>query len=423
MITDELILYRNFKTAKLLSDINLLLGGEGDMALAHDAAGRLVTLSMDMGFQGNLWHTYLTYLLANNANAYTKAIELKGSIQGTINEVALHDMNVFYELFFYDITDIDRRFDIYCFTPLAEFKMNDEGKTFNKRIRDRICNLASSLAQSASAEEMKSYVDNFYGEYGVGLFGLNKAFKIHENLSDNTFSIEAIKRVEHKNLEDLVGYELQKEKLIANTEAFIKGLPANNCLLYGDAGTGKSSSVKGIMNRYYEDGLRLVEIYKHQFRFLNDLMAGLKDRNYKFIIYMDDLSFEDHETEYKYLKAIIEGGLERKPDNVLIYATSNRRHLIHENFGDKLDIREHDDLHESDTVEEKLSLYHRFGMTIYFGKPTPIEFMNIVTTLAERSDIDMDTEELLRLANRWEIEHGGVSGRTARQFIDHLLST
>ena len=174
------------------------------------------------------------------------------------------------------------------------------------------------------------------------------------------------------------------------------------------------------MNRYYEKGLRIIEIYKHQFRFLNDIMALLKDRNYKFLIYMDDLSFEDRETEYKYLKAIIEGGLEKKPANVLIYATSNRRHLVHEGFKDKLDRGENDDIHESDTVEEKLSLYHRFGVTIYYGKPTPKEFKTIVTELAGRQGIEMDEEELLLQANRWEIEHGGLSGRTASQFIDNI---
>ena len=144
-------------------------------------------------------------------------------------------------------------------------------------------------------------------------------------------------------LEDLVGYEIQKEKLVSNTEAFIEGKEANNVLLYGDAGTGKSSSVKAILNQYYDRGLRIIEVYKHQFRCLSDVLEEIKDRNYKFIIYMDDLSFEDFEIEYKYLKAIIEGGLGKKPSNVLIYATSNRRHLIREKFSDKKEIL--DDLH------------------------------------------------------------------------------
>ncbi|MBR1524578.1 MAG: ATP-binding protein [Lachnospiraceae bacterium] len=420
MITDELILYRNFKSKALLEDLVTLFEGEGNTALAYDTAGRLVSVSMDMGFTGNLWHMFLTYLLANNENAFSKACEIRGHVEGTINKVALHDMDLFYQMFYFDLTDIDRKYKIECFAPLTSFEMTDEGKMFNKRIRDRISELAKKLSLAVSPDEMKELTEAFYKDYGVGLFGLHKAFKIHESLVDNSFTIEPIKRVAHINLEDLVGYELQKRKLTENTEAFLGGLPANNCLLYGDSGTGKSSSIKGIMNRYYDKGLRIIELYKHQFRFLNDIMAVLKERNYKFIIYMDDLSFEDKETEYKYLKAIIEGGLEKKPDNVLIYATSNRRHLIHEGFKDKLDRGENDDIHESDTVEEKLSLYHRFGMTIYYGKPSPKEFKIIVKELAKRHDIKMNEDELLLEANKWEIEHGGLSGRTASQYIDYI---
>ena len=202
-------------------------------------------------------------------------------------------------------------------------------------------------------------------------------------------------------------------------EAFINGKEANNCLLYGDAGTGKSTSIKAIANQYYDRGLRLIEIYKHQFCDLNDVITQVKNRNYKFIIYMDDLSFEEFEIEYKYLKAVIEGGLEKKPDNVLIYATSNRRHLIRENFSDKEEVRE--DMHTSDTVQEKLSLYTRFGVSIYFGAPNKKEFQTIVKTLAERQGIQISEEELLLEANKWELSHGGLSGRTAQQFINYLL--
>ena len=166
-------------------------------------------------------------------------------------------------------------------------------------------------------------------------------------------------------------------------------------------------------------GLRMIEVYKHQFKDLNDVIAQIKNRNYKFIIYMDDLSFEEFEIEYKYLKAVIEGGLEKKPDNILIYATSNRRHLVRETFKDKADRDE--ELHTNDTVQEKLSLVARFGVTIYFGKPDKKEFQKIVTTLADRYGVEMEEEKLLLEANKWELSHGGLSGRTAQQFIDYLL--
>ena len=160
-------------------------------------------------------------------------------------------------------------------------------------------------------------------------------------------------------------------------------------------------------------------MYKHQFQDLNDVIAQIKNRNYKFIIYMDDLSFEEFEIEYKYLKAVIEGGLEKKPENVLIYATSNRRHLIRETFKDKQDRDE--ELHVNDTVQEKLSLVSRFGVSIYFGSPDKKQFQQIVQTLADRYSVAMSEDELLLKANQWELSHGGLSGRTAQQFIDYLL--
>ena len=177
--------------------------------------------------------------------------------------------------------------------------------------------------------------------------------------------------------------------------------------------------IKAIANEYYGSGLRIIEVYKHQFQDLNDVIAQIKNRNYKFIIYMDDLSFEEFEIEYKYLKAVIEGGLEKKPENVLIYATSNRRHLIRETFKDKQDRDE--ELHVNDTVQEKLSLVSRFGVSIYFGSPDKKQFQKIVSTLADRYGVRMSEDELLLKANQWELSHGGLSGRTAQQFIDYLL--
>ena len=220
-------------------------------------------------------------------------------------------------------------------------------------------------------------------------------------------------------LDDLIGYEIQKERLIANTEAFVSGRAANNVLLYGDAGTGKSTSIKAILNQYYDRGLRMIEVYKHEFRYLQRILAEVKNRNYRFIIYMDDLSFEDFEIEYKYLKAVIEGGLATKPENVLIYATSNRRHLIKETWKDRAD--RDDELHRSDTMQEKLSLVARFGISIGYMKPSHKEYLHIVSELARRyPQITLTEAELLQKANQWELRSGGASGRTAQQFINYL---
>ena len=256
----------------------------------------------------------------------------------------------------------------------------------------------------------------------VGKFGLNKAFRVNDENKEKEFLIP-ITATSDVQLEDLVGYELQKEKLIANTEAFVQGRMANNVLLYGDAGTGKSTSIKAILNRYYSQGLRMIEVYKHQFKDLQRIISEIKNRNYRFIIYMDDLSFEEFETEYKYLKAVIEGGLETKPENILIYATSNRRHLIKETWGDRND-RTDDEMHRSDTVQEKLSLVARFGVTIGYFKPSHQEYLHIVSELAKRyPEITLSEKELALMANQWELRSGGASGRTAQQFINFLVGS
>ena len=369
--------------------------------------------------EGNLWHTYLTFLLVNDENAYSTACEIRGTIEGSINEVALHDFAIMKELFDYDVQELGRNLGATAHEILFDYKgTKQEGHVYNRRIRDRICTLAVHLAETKTPRDFKEVMTQFYKEFGVGKFGLHKAFRV-EHTEEGT-KIVPITKIAHVRLDDLVGYEIPKKKLIENTEAFVRGRKANNCLLFGDAGTGKSTSIKAILNQYYEEGLRMIEVYKHQFQDLNDIIAQVKNRNYRFIIYMDDLSFEEFEIEYKYLKAVIEGGLERKPENVLIYATSNRRHLVREQWSDKNDRRD-DDLHTSDTVQEKLSLVARFGVSIFFVGPDKKEFQKIVLELAKRNHIQMEKSELLLQANQWEMTHGGRSGRTAQQFIDYLL--
>ena len=378
----------------------------------------LLELAASHGFYGNLWHCYLTNLLVNNENSYSMACEIRGGVEGTINEAALHDIRIFKELYDYDFTEMMGELQVPEFAlALSYVSCSQKSKVYNSRIRDRICHLAERFNEDDTPEAMKDTLTEFYKDYGVGRFGLHKAFRVRHDESGAV--IEPILNIAHVHLDDLVGYEIPKKKLIDNTEAFVSGKKANNCLLFGDAGTGKSSSVKAIANQYYDRGLRIIEIYKHQFQDLNDVISQVKNRNYKFIIYMDDLSFEDFEIEYKYLKAVIEGGLEKKPENVLIYATSNRRHLVREKFSDKEERR--DDLHAGDTVQEKLSLVSRFGVTIFFCAPDKKQFQQIVETLAGRYGIMMDREELLLAANKWELAHGGLSGRTAQQFIDYLL--
>ncbi len=422
----ELILYAGFGTDELFHDMAWLMEEYQNefynladrKALGCECVSKLFDLAASHGFYGNIWHCYLANLIVNSENAYSMACEIRGAVKGTLNDAALHDCEILQEFIQYDFTDMIGKLGLTGLGLLLDFTPTDEaGKVYNTRIRDRICEIAAGLGKAGDAVAIKELITRFYGEYGVGRFGLHKAFRVEH--TDAGVEIVPILNIQHVYLEDLVGYEIPKQKLIENTEAFVNGKKANNVLLFGDAGTGKSSSIKGILNRYYDQGLRIIEVYKHQFQDLNSVIAQIKNRNYKFIIYMDDLSFEEFEIEYKYLKAVIEGGLEKKPRNVLIYATSNRRHLIKESFLDR--DGDDNDLHRNDTVQEKLSLVARFGVTIYFSAPEKKEFQTIVKTLAERNHIRMPEEELLQQANAWELAHGGLSGRTAQQFIDYLL--
>ena len=426
MREQELIVYRNLEDGDILYDMAFLMehykdeyyNAEDMSALLYDCIHRLIEMAGSYGFYGNLWHCYLANLLVNNENSYSCGCEIRGDIEGSINAAALHDIVIFKEFYDYDFTEMAEVLKVPEFVIIQDYvSSKQESKVYNKRICKRICELAESFNKDATPEEMKHTLTQFYKEYGVGKLGLHKSFRISHQ--EDGVSINPILNIAHVKLDDLVGYEIAKKKLMDNTEAFVSGKKANNCLLFGDAGTGKSSCIKAIANEYYDKGLRIIEVYKHQFQDLNDVITQIKNRNYKFIIYMDDLSFEEFEIEYKYLKAVIEGGLERKPENVLIYATSNRRHLIRENFNDREEIRQ--DMHTGDTVQEKLSLVSRFGVTIYFGSPSKKEFQNIVSVLAERYGITMPQEQLLLEANKWELQHGGLSGRTAQQFIDYLL--
>lgn len=422
MREEELIVYKELEDGQILKDMVWLMehyrSGDGRAKpLFYECMHGLLERAATNGFHGNLWHCYLADLLVNNENSYSLACEIRGEVEGSINQLALHDIAIFKEFFAYDYTEMMEVLKAPEFGHILAYERAQQvSRVYSTRIRDRICSLAVQLAKAADAQEMKAALTEFYQEYGVGKLGLHKAFRVvHE---EEGAKIVPIRNISHAQLDDLIGYEIPKKKLVENTEAFVSGRKANNCLLFGDAGTGKSTSIKAIANEYYGRGLRIIELYKHQFHDLNDVVAQVKNRNYRFIIYMDDLSFEEFETEYKYLKAVIEGGLEKKPDNVLIYATSNRRHLIRENFSDKEGRR--DQLHSSDTVQEKLSLVYRFGVTIFFCGPDKKQFQEIVKGLAARYGIAMDEEMLLAEAGKWELAHGGLSGRTAQQFIDHL---
>ena len=384
---------------------------------------RLLEVATDYGFDKNLWHNYLTFLLITDENPFSITCEKVGANDGSVNYFAKSDFKAFKELFDYDFSWLERELGTDCFTRLSDYKAIGKPELmYNKNVSEKVQALSGKLETARDEEEFFVYVTDFYKAYGVGMFGLNKAFRISsKEEAPGRVIFHPINNMDKVMLDDLVGYEIQKKKLVDNTRAFVEGRKANNVLLFGDSGTGKSTSIKAIVNEFYDCGLRMIEIYKHQFKDLSNVIAQIKNRNYRFIIYMDDLSFEEFEIEYKFLKAVIEGGVETKPENILIYATSNRRHLIKETWNDRDDVKIENGMHQSDTMEEKLSLVNRFGVTINYSKPSQKEYFNIVIELARRAGLLMSDEELRAQANKWELSHGGISGRTAQQFVNYLL--
>lgn len=387
---------------------------------AYRQVKRILIVATDYGFDWNLWHNYLTFLLITDENPFSITCEKIGASDGSVNHFAKNDFRAFRELFHYDFTGLERKLGIDCFTYLTHYKAIGKPELmYNKNVSEKVQSLSKKLEQTVDEEEFFDCVTSFYKDYGVGMFGLNKAFRIRSG-ENNQIVFQPINNMDKVMLSDLIGYEIQKKKLVDNTKAFVEGKRANNVLLFGDSGTGKSTSIKAIVNEFYDRGLRMIEIYKHQFKDLSNVIAQIKNRNYKFIIYMDDLSFEEFEVEYKFLKAVIEGGVETKPENVLIYATSNRRHLIKETWKDRSDVETDQGIHRSDTMEEKLSLVNRFGVTINYSKPTQKEYFHIAVELARKAGVVMAEEEICREANKWELSHGGISGRTAQQFANYL---
>ena len=381
---------------------------------------RLLTVATDFGFDKNLWHNYLAYFLITNENPFSITCEKIGANDGSVNHFARNDFAAIKNLFEYDFSEIEKSLGIDCFTQISNYHAIEKKELmYNKNVSEKVQALSSRMEQAKDVEGFFTAVTEFYRDYGVGMFGLNKAFRIQDR-TDSKLVFLPINNMDKVMLSDLVGYEIQKKKLVDNTRAFVEGKKANNVLLFGDSGTGKSTSIKAIVNEFYDQGLRMIEIYKHQFKDLSNVIAAVKNRNYKFIIYMDDLSFEEFEIEYKFLKAVIEGGVETKPDNILIYATSNRRHLIRETWSDRNDVQQDEGMHRSDTMQEKLSLVNRFGVTINYSKPSQKEYFDIVIHLAAKAGIKMSEDELKAEANKWELSHGGISGRTAQQFIYYL---
>ncbi len=372
----------------------------GGIADRFEISARLVEKAEQIGLSGNLYRAYLIYLLAHEPNLISTSIEQRGGkIGDNLREIFKHDIEILLPIFRGEVLG-DTKF-INGYEPTVKNK-NESFIELNRR-----------LENVGDAAEITYTFMEHYKRYGYGDIATYRAFRWDKNLI-------GVRHFESILLNDLIGYAHQKELLIGNTTAFIDGKPANNVLLVGARGTGKSSSVKALVNEFYSSGLRLVQITKPQLKNLPEIMEALRKFLSKhFIIFMDDLSFEESEAEYKYLKSAIEGGVESRPENVLIYATSNRRHLIRETWRDRSE--EHEEIYRDDSTNETISLSDRFGLIIHYYSPTQAEYLEIIRSMLKKNGIELDEENLRLEGLRWEMTHSGRNGRTAQQFVNHFL--
>ena len=377
-----------------------IFGGETD---EFKISARLIERAERLGLSGNLYRTYLIYLLAHEPNLISTSIEMQGGKIGkSLREIFKRDVEILLPILRGEVTSELKILNDY--KPTAE----NQNESFNE-LRRRLENLKG-------APEMAYTFIEHYRKFGFGDIAAYRAFR----WDAETKNLVGIRHFETIRLDDLIGYAHQKELLIGNTTAFVDGKPANNVLLVGARGTGKSSGVKALVNEFYAKGLRLVQITKPQLRNLPEIMKTLrKFMSKRFIIFLDDLSFDESEAEYKHLKSAIEGGVESRPENVLIYATSNRRHLIRETWRDRGD--DQDELYRDDSANETISLSDRFGLIIHYYAPSQNEYLEIIRSMLKRNGVEIDEEKLKLEGLRWEMSHSGRNGRTAQQFVNHFL--
>lgn len=422
----ELMAFRSFQEDDAFSCISGLIkkldrqkgSANGEVSRYCDCVAKMAASAERYGLTGNIWQSWLALLFAQCENAFSLAQERRPPLSGTLKSLALEDLGIISRYFNFDLNEIDVALGVTAFSRFGSYvPFSVSGVSGERTTGTVIQSLADQMRAGVSPEGLYRTLTTFYGFNGAGKYALNKAFRWDADACD----IVPITHTEDILLTDIVGYEKQKKILAGNTISFLGDRPANNVLLYGESGTGKSSSIKALLNENAGRGLRMIEIYKHQIQDFNTIIDMIRGRNYKFVLFMDDLSFEQFEVEYKFLKSFIEGGLEKRPANILIYATSNRRHLMKESWSDRTD--KADDMHESETMQEKMSLVDRFGLMIRYLSPEQEEYLNIVKTLARSYGVIMPEEELINGAIRWELRHGGFSGRCARQYVEHLAGS
>ena len=401
----ELCICRPILEDALIGEFLRFLENPENTSHAYAFTAGLIEKAELLGFSGNILRAYFLHALAQAENIFARTAEQSGGhVGGSLRRAFVRDMEILA--------------DVFHEPPSAMLPCDllDDYAPTNRCTTEAAAFLHERMEKAPSAEDAADAFLDFYRRYGCGEISSCKAF----SWNDKEHRIQGVERFEALPLADIIGCDRQKRQLTDNTEAFLEGRPANNVLLIGARGTGKSSSVKALAHEYYGRGLRLVQLAKSQLGELPRILAALRGfPSKRFILFLDDLSFEEFETEYKYLKSAIEGGVEARPKNVLIYATSNRRHLIKESWRDR--DRAQDELYRQDSINETVSLSDRFGLIITFLAPDQEQYHAIIAHYLEKEGVRLAPEELRILAHRWELEHSGRSGRTAQQFATHYL--
>ena len=419
----QLLLYSNLGEDSILRQLSGIFSdwahGECEkpvlVSRIYQQVKRLLDLATRYGFNCNLWHDYLTFVLMMNENSFSLTCERVGASEGSVNHFAKADFAVFKRLFDFDFAPIEQDLGIDCFTVLENYTaIPKKAQMYYRTVSEKVRALSAAIAGAKDENEIFDLVTAHYRDCGVGMFGLNRAFRIQED-ENGSFTLNAINNIDSVLLSDLIGYEPQKKELRQNTEAFVSGRAANNVLLYGDKGTGKSATVKALLSSFWLEGLRIVEVPLAALTNLPTIFAILRNQPGKFIVFVDDLAFNDSCPEYTALKTVLEGGLEARPVNVVVYATSNRRNIVRQRFSER-----QDDVNERDTLEEKFSLADRFDLRLTFLAPTQEEYFTICRALLDARGIEYDWNELMPRARVWTVSHNGCSPRIARQFVDYV---
>lgn len=425
MNTKRLLFYDNIRNDEIVKMASKIIKGvttapadkheEEELEELYYEIQRRLLAAVPFGeTEGTYWENYIYRLTAESENAFSLKAE-SGELDDITEKLAQADVDEIKEMLNIDWKAVSEYFNdgrecVCAICPnikedkrtaqiRAVFKGNDNAQ-------------AGSVSPEASSDRVKALV-HYYRRNFCGILGKYRAFVWDGKLS-------GVKNQDPVTFDDLIGYELQQEQLIRNTEVFVKGRKSNNVLLYGDKGTGKSSSVKALLNKFGDDGLRMINLPKSHIFDISEIMELVSGRGCKFIIFIDDLSFEDTEIEYKHFKSVLDGGVEIQPDNVLLYVTTNRRNLVKETWKDRNDTD--GEVHINDGIHERQSLADRFGLKITFTSPDKQLYTEIVKSIAHKQGLDIDEEKLLNEANKWDMRQTSRSGRSAKQFVTHIAS-